>query len=131
MRVRVFPLAERASCESERGRGASLYGSGRGRGVPVGGASYESELERGRGTPSSWPRMRRTRYAIEAGCLLLWLNHFVFYYCWLWVPPYCWYRHYAYKDEKYVFPLFLLRVQVRHSLGDVIYYIMHVLFLME
>jgi hypothetical protein len=78
MRVRVFLVAERASCESERGRGALLYGTGRGRGVPVGGASYESELERGRGTPSSWPRTRRTRYVVEAGCLLLWLNHFCF-----------------------------------------------------
>jgi hypothetical protein len=77
---------ERASCESERGRGASLYGTGRGRDVPVGGASYESELERGRGTPSSWPRTRRTRYAIEAGYLLLWLNRFDFYYRWLWIP---------------------------------------------
>jgi hypothetical protein len=86
MRVGVFSLAERASCESERGRGASLYRTGRGRGIPVGGASYESELERGRGAPSSWPRTRRIRYAVEAGCLLLWLNHFVFYYRWLWVP---------------------------------------------
>jgi hypothetical protein len=86
MRVGVFPVAERASCESERGRGALLYETGRGRGSPVVGASYESELERGRGTPSSWPRTRRTRYAVEVGCLLLWLNYFVFYYRWLWVP---------------------------------------------
>jgi hypothetical protein len=41
-------VAERASCESERGRGALLYGTGRARGVPVGGVSYESESERGR-----------------------------------------------------------------------------------
>jgi hypothetical protein len=79
MRVRVLPVAERASCESERSRGALLYGTGHGRGVPIGGASYESELERSRGTPSSWSRTRRTRYAVEAGCLLLWFNHFVFF----------------------------------------------------
>jgi hypothetical protein len=53
MRVGVFPVAEWASCESKRGRGALLYEMGRGRGVPVRGASYESELERSRGTPSS------------------------------------------------------------------------------
>jgi hypothetical protein len=70
-------VAERVSCELERSRGALLYGTGRGRGVTVGGASYESELERGRGTPSSWPRTRRTQYAVEAGCLLLWFNRFV------------------------------------------------------
>jgi hypothetical protein len=86
-------VGKRASCESECGRGALSCGTGPGRGIPVKGASYESEPERGRGTLSSWTRMRRTRYAVEAGCLLLWLSHFVFYYRWMWVPPYYWYRH--------------------------------------
>jgi hypothetical protein len=71
-------VGERASCESEYGRGALSCGTRRGRGVPVEGASYESEPERDRGTPSSWPRTRRTWYAVEAGCLLLWLSRFVF-----------------------------------------------------
>jgi hypothetical protein len=45
------------------------YGTGRGRGVPVGGASYESESERGRDVPSSLPRTSRTLYAVEVSCL--------------------------------------------------------------
>jgi hypothetical protein len=54
-------------------------GIGRGRGVPVGGASYESEMERGRGVPLSLPRTRRTLCVVEVCCLLLWFNRFVFY----------------------------------------------------
>jgi hypothetical protein len=60
-------VGDRASCESECGRGTLLYGAGRGRGAIVEGASYESEPERGRGTPSSCPRTRRTRCAAEFG----------------------------------------------------------------
>jgi hypothetical protein len=63
-----------------------LCGTGCGRGVSIGGASYESELERGRRALSSWPRTRRTLYAVEACCLLLWFDRFDFYYHWLWVP---------------------------------------------
>jgi hypothetical protein len=79
-------VGERASCESECGRGASSCGTGRGRGIPVEGASYKSEPERSRGTPSSRPRTRRIRYAVEAGCLLPWLSRFVFCYRWMRVP---------------------------------------------
>jgi hypothetical protein len=43
---------------------------------PVERASYESETERGRGALSSGPRTRRTGYAVEAGCLLLWFQSF-------------------------------------------------------
>jgi hypothetical protein len=46
-----------------------LVWDGHGRGILVGGASYESELERGRDVPSSWPRVRRTLYAVEVRCL--------------------------------------------------------------
>jgi hypothetical protein len=60
-------MGGRASRGSERGRGTLLYGTGRGRGAPVEGASYESEPEHGRGTPSSCPRTRRTRCAAELG----------------------------------------------------------------
>jgi hypothetical protein len=82
MRVRVLPVVERASCESECSRGAffvlALYGMGRGRGVPIMGASYESEVERSRGIPLSLPRTRRTLCMVEVCYLLLWFNHFVF-----------------------------------------------------
>jgi hypothetical protein len=66
-RVGVFLVGGRASGESECGRGTLLYGAGRGRGVPVEGTSYESEPERGRGTPSSYPHARRTWCLAELG----------------------------------------------------------------
>jgi hypothetical protein len=73
VRVGDLPVAERASCESEHSRGASLYGPCMRRGAveafPSGGASYESELERGRDVPSSWPRTRQILYAVEVRCL--------------------------------------------------------------
>jgi hypothetical protein len=60
-------VGDRASCESEYGRGTLLYGAGRGQGALVEGASYESEPERGRGTPSSCPRTRQTWCTAEYG----------------------------------------------------------------
>jgi hypothetical protein len=95
MRVGDLLVAERASCESKRSRGALLYGpcmrrarsrhSRRGCLVRVGVgtwsrrpvelASCETDPVRGRGALS-----------------LLWFNRFVLFYRWLWVPLSCRYR---------------------------------------
>jgi hypothetical protein len=75
----------RASCESECGRGTLPCGTGRGRGVPVEGVSYESEPERGRGASVELASYETDlSCGLEVGCVVLWL--FCFLLSMMWVP---------------------------------------------